>query len=124
VSVTLEVPKALLLLVGREDFDPPTSFRGRVCAASDDCVAIAVRDGADGADGATEITLDPEAPRTGLTEVGRFVVECEGLVSLRDVWGREHAGYGVEPGLVELTIHVDDAGGPTRVAVGVRPVAP
>lgn len=118
MSVTLEVPKALLLLVGREDFTPPTSLAGRVCTATDDCLAIAVRPAEDGP---TEVTLDPEASRAGLVEAGRFVLECEGLLSLRDVWGREHSGYGVEPGHVTVTVWVDDPRLPVRVVLGVAP---
>jgi hypothetical protein len=116
VSVTLEVPKAVLLLVGREDFDPPTSFGGRLCSATDDCLAISVRHEHDGP---VEVDLDPEASRAGLTEIGRFVLESEGLLSLRDVWGREHAGYGVEPGHATVTVWVDDEREPTRVVLGV-----
>ena len=116
MTVTLEVPNAVLLLVGREDYDPPTSFGGRLCSATDDCLAISTRHAADGP---TEVTLDPEASRAGLVEVGRFVLENEGLLSLRDVWGREHSGYGVEPGHVGVTVWVDDEREPTRVVLGV-----
>jgi hypothetical protein len=121
VTVTLEVPKALLLLVGREDFDPPATLGGRPWAATADCLAIGTRDAQDGP---TEVTLDPEASRAGLTQVAEVVLECEGLLSLRDVWGREHSGYGVEPGLVTVGLWVDDEREPTRVAVGVRPLSP
>jgi hypothetical protein len=114
--VTLEVPQAVLLLVGREDFSPPTSFGGGICGASDDCLAIAVRTAGDGP---TEVSLDPEASRAGLSLVGEFVLESEGLLSLRDVWGREHAGYGVEPGYATVTVWVDDERVPTRVVLGV-----
>lgn len=116
MSVTLEVPKAVLLLVGREDFDPPTSFGGRLCAATAACLAISTRDAADGP---TEVVLDPEASRVGLTRVGDFVLENEGLLSLRDVWGREHAGYGVEPGHATVTVWVDDERVPARVVLDV-----
>lgn len=116
MTVTLEVPHAVLLLVGREDFAPPTSFGGRPCAATVDCLAISTRHAQDGP---TEVSLDPEASRAGLTEAGRFVLESEGLLSLRDSWGREHAGYGVEPGHVRVTVWVDDEQEPTRVVLGV-----
>lgn len=116
MTVTLEVPNAVLLLVGREDFAPPTSFGGRPCAVTDDCLAISTRH-AD--DGPVDVSLDPEASRAGLTEVGRFVLESEGLLSLRDAWGREHAGYGVDPGHVGVTVWVDDEREPTRVVIDV-----
>lgn len=116
MPLTIELPNGVLVLVGREDFSPPTSFGGRSCAATHDCLAISVRHGQEGP---VEVDLDPEASRAGLTEVGRFVLESEGLLSLRDTWGREHAGYGVEPGHVGVTVWTDDEREPTRVAIDV-----
>jgi hypothetical protein len=116
VSPLLEPASSVLLVVGREEFTPPSSFAGRTCAASHDCVALAV---ADVHDSPTDIGLSPAPDTTGLTVVGEFDLESEGLVFLRDVYGREYDAVGVEPGAAHVTVWANRADRPDRVAVQI-----
>ena len=100
MSPMIEPPSSLLLVVGREDFTPPTTFGGRACAATVDCIAVGVRSVADG----PTLASFAESTSPGLVVLGRFTVESEGLLSLRDVHHREHDACGVEPGLVDVTV--------------------
>lgn len=102
MSPVVEVPSSVLLLVGREDFTPPRSFAGGTCVATHDCLAVAVRDAQDGL---TDVDFAAEADgSSGLVELGRFRIESEGLLSLRDIWSREHGSAGVGAGPVEVTV--------------------
>jgi hypothetical protein len=116
VSPVVAPPSTVLLLVGREDFTPPTTFAGGTCAATHDCLAVVVRTAADGP---TDVTLSPAPGPEGLTELGSFDLESEGLLSLRDVWGREYDAIGVAPGTATVTVWASDAREPDRVALQV-----
>lgn len=102
MSPTGEVPSSVFLLVGREDFTPPRSFAGGTCVATHDCLAVAVTTSQEGP---TDVGFasDPGGS-SGLVELGRFSLESEGLLSLRDVYNRELESAGVGAGLVEVTV--------------------
>lgn len=120
MSPTGEVPSAVLLLVGREDFTPPRSFAGGTCVATHDCLAVGVTTPQDGP---TDVGFAVEpGGSSGLVELGRFSLESEGLLSLRDVYNRELESAGVEAGLVEVTVLGDHREEPSRVrfVVAVR----
>lgn len=102
MSPVVEAPSSVLLVVGREEFTPPMSFAGETCVATHDCLAVAVRPADDGPTDA-DFSAGTDG-RQGLVELGRFSIECEGLLSLRDIWSREHGSAGVGPGLVEVTV--------------------
>ena len=108
----------MLLLAGREEFTPPTTFAGATCAATHDCLAVGV---VAATTSPTTVTLAPSADTAGLSRLGRFVIVSEGLVSLRDIWTREHGAIGVDPGLVQLTVWGDDRDAPGVVVVEVQP---
>ena len=72
-------------LVEREEFTPPSSFGGSACAATDDCIVIAVRDVEDGP---TTLSM-AVAPPSGLIWLGDFRLLNEGLVGVRDLSYRE-----------------------------------
>jgi hypothetical protein len=116
VSPVVAPPSSVLLLVGREDFTPPTTFAGGTCAATHDCLAVVVRTAADGP---THVTLSPATGSAGLAELGSFVLESEGLLSLRDVWGREYDAVGVDPGTVTVTVWANGTREPDRVELQV-----
>ena len=111
-------PNSLVLLVGREEFSVPGSFGGTVCAATIDCIAVGVRSSADGS---SLVSLAPTAPGSALSTLGEFTIESEGLISLRDVYFREHDAMGVEPGLVHVTVLGNDVAGPDEVLFVVQP---
>jgi hypothetical protein len=113
VSPTGEVPSSVLLLVGREDFTPPRTFAGGACVATHDCLAVAVGDGPDGRPDVA-FAFEPGGS-SGLVELGRLSLESEGLLSLRDVYDREHESAGVGAGLVEVTVLGDHCDEPSRV---------
>lgn len=94
-------PHSVVLAVGREDFTPPSTFDGATCVATVDCVAVAV---VDVTTSATRVHLSPGPVPDGLLELGGFRVECEGLLSLRDVFGREYDSMGLSPGLAVVTV--------------------
>ena len=106
-----------MLLVGREDYSPPTSFAGSPCVGTVDCVAVATLSPVDGP---TTVSVAPSA-RPGLVTLGDFTIESEGQVSVRDVFHREHDAMGVEPGHVVVRVLADDADEPTEVVFVVRP---
>ncbi len=116
VSPVVAPPSSVLLLVGREEFTVPSTFAGGTCAATHDCLVVAVRPAADGP---TEVTLSPAPGSAGLAELGRFDLESEGLLSLRDVWGREYDALGVDPGTVTVTVWGNDPREPDRVELQV-----
>jgi len=115
VSITIEPPHAVLLVVGREQFAPPTSFGDATCAATADCVAVSV------ADGPALLELAPAPHTSGLRLLGSFTIESEGLVSVRDVYSREYDTLGVPPGWALVTVWGDLPAEPRHVAVQVEP---
>ena len=116
MSTVVAPPSSVLLLVGREDFTLPSSFAGGTCAATHDCLAVGVRTAADGP---TQVTLSPAPGSAGLADLGSFTLESEGLMSLRDVWGREYDAIGVEPGTVQVTVWGNDPREPDQVELQV-----
>ena len=116
VSPVVEPASSVLLVVGREQYSPPTTFGGVTCAATHDCVAIAV---VDSRDSPTAIGLSPSPDTTGLVLVGEFELESEGLLSLRDVYGREYDAIGVDPGMAHVTVWANRADRPDRLEVQV-----
>jgi hypothetical protein len=116
VSPVVEPASSVLLVVGREQYTPPSTFGGETCAASHDCVAIAV---VDMRDSPTTVTLTPSPDTRGLVAVGDFPLESEGLVSLRDVYGREYDAMGAGPGMVQVTVWANRADRPDRLEVQV-----
>ena len=110
----IETRNDVLLLVGREDFSPPRSFGGAAAVATHDCVAFAV------GEGPVTVEVTPFAA-PNLQRLGEFVIEAEGLLSLRDVWNKEYDAAGVTPGLTRVTVHGDDDTAPRRVALVFAP---
>ncbi|QIK67997.1 hypothetical protein G7072_18085 [Nocardioides sp. HDW12B] len=106
----IETRNDVLMLVGREDFTPPRSFGGASATATHDCVAFAV------GEGPVTVELTPVAAG-GLQPLGEFVIEAEGLLSLRDVWNKEYDAAGVTPGLTRVAVLGDDPDAPTHVAL-------
>ena len=111
----LEPPSSVLIVVGREEFTPPSSFGGSACAATDDCIVIAVRDVEDGP---TTLSMSVTAP-SGLARLGDFRLLSEGLVGVRDLSYREHEAVGVDPGWAAVTIWGDTEQEPSEVVVQV-----
>ena len=118
VAQEIVPPSSVLLLVGREDFTPPTTFGGRACVATVDCVAIAV---ASVNVSPTSVTLAPTMDRTDLIRLLDVEIESEGLLSLRDVYSREYDVMGVPAGLVRVVVWGDSESEPTELAIHVRP---
>jgi hypothetical protein len=105
----------VLIVVGREEFTPPSSFGGGACAATDDCIVIAVRDVEDGP---TTLSMSVAAP-SGLTRLGDFRLLSEGLVGVRDLSYREHEAVGVDPGWATVTVWGNAVDQPSEVVVQV-----
>lgn len=118
MSRMLQPPKSVLLLVGREDFAPPTTFGGRPCAATADCLAIAV------SDGPVAVTLGPAGDTGDLTRLAEFELESEGHLSLRDVYSREYVAVGVDPGRTTVTVWGNDVDEPSEVRLAVDALGP
>lgn len=114
MSRIVQPPKSVLLLVGREDFTPPTTFRGGACVATGDCLAVAV------SDGPVAVTLGPAGDTGDLTRLAEFVLESEGHLSLRDVYSREYETVGVEPGLSTVTVWANDGHEPSELVLTVH----
>lgn len=108
----VEPPSSVLLLVGREDFTPPSTFGGRTAVATHDCVAVTVQ-AVD--DGPTSVTLSPEAAAPGLVRLGEFEVESEGLLSLRDIYSREYDAMGLDAGACVVVVWGNDETEPDQV---------
>ena len=119
MSPMVEPPNSVLLLVGREEFTPPESFAGATCVATSDCIAVGVLSVDDGPTLAS-ITHGPEA--SGLVTLGEFVIESEGLLSLRDVYNREYEALGVDAGSVGVRVLANDDSEPSEVTFLVGPV--
>lgn len=114
----IEPPNSVLLLVGREEFDPPSSFAGHACAATADCVALGVLSVADGP---TKVTVSADAPAGDAIRLGTFEIESEGLLSVRDVYNREYITVGIDPGYVAVTVWGNDHAEPSEVQFQVGP---
>lgn len=117
MSAVIAPPHSVLLLVGREEYTPPGTFGGAIAVARLDCVAVGVLS-AD--DGPTTVHLVPEADPAGLIRLGEFVIETEGLVSLRDVYGREYETVGTEPGRCHVSVWGNDVSEPDKVVFEIR----
>ena len=111
----VEPPSSVLIVVGREEFTPPSSFGGSACAATDDCIVIAVRDVEDGP---TTLSM-AVTPPSGLTRLGDFRLLNEGLVGVRDLSYREHEAIGVDPGWASVTVWGDAEREPSEIVVQV-----
>jgi hypothetical protein len=107
-----------VLLVGREDYTAPTSFGGATSIATADCIAVATLSPVDGP---TVVSVVPQADQPGLVTLAEYTIESEGLVSVRDVFHREHDAMGVDPGYVEVRVLANDAVEPDEVVFVVRP---
>lgn len=117
VSQMIEPPNSVLLLVGREEFGPPSSFAGHACVATADCVAVGVRSVDDGP---TTVTVSADAPADGAIHLGTFDIETEGHLSVRDVYNREYITVGIDPGYVAVTVWGNDHAEPSEVQFQVR----
>lgn len=113
----IEPPHSVILLVGREEFTPPESFRGADAVATHDCVAVGVLSVDDGA---TTVALCPVSDHSGLIRLGEFVIETEGLVSVRDVYNREYEALGVEPGRCVVAVWGNDQSEPNAITFEVQ----
>ena len=118
VSPSIRPPHSIVLLVGREDFTAPTSFGDATSIATTDCIAVATLSPVDGP---TLVSVAPSADRSGLVTLGEYTIESEGLVSVRDVFHREHDTMGVESGYVEVRVLANDSLEPDEVVFVVRP---
>ena len=118
VTITIEPPNSVVLIVGREQFTVPSSFGGAASVGTKDCVALGVRSVDDGP---TTIKVVDAAPATaGLALLGEYELESEGLLSVRDVYSRELLAVGVEPGICSIAIWGNHAAEPDAVTVVVR----
>jgi len=104
----------VVLLVGREEFSPPSSFNGQTCVATSDCLAIGV------ADSPTTVSLGPSPGSGGLTVLARHVIETEGLLSLRDVYSREYDNMGSPAGQALVTVWGNDPTEPSELVIQVE----
>ena len=111
----VEPPHSLLVVVGREEFTPPTAFGGSACAATDDCIVIAVHPSQDGP---TSLAMAVDPP-TGLTELGTFRLQSEGLVGVRDANFREYDAVGVDSGWATVTVWGNTVDQPSEIVVQV-----
>ncbi len=118
VNVRIEPPNSVILVVAREDFSPPSTFAGRTCAATSDCIAIGVRSVDDGA---TVVSFAAPGQRPDLMPLGEFVVISEGNLSVRSIYNREHLTAGVEVGAVTVEVLGNDAAEPDEVVLVIRP---
>lgn len=105
-------PNSVLLLVGREEFQPPASFAGKLCVATADCIAVGVLSSQDGP---TAVSIEPAPSATASVRLAEFVLETEGQLSVRDVYNREYLSVGVDPGRVLVTVWGDDTSEPSNV---------
>lgn len=112
MSPTIEPPNSVVLLVGREQFTPPESFAGASCVASSDCIAVGVLSVDDGP---TLVSIAPLPGTSELVTLGEFLIESEGLLSLRDVYNREYDAMGVSPGSVHVSVLANDDSEPSEV---------
>lgn len=114
MSEPIDVPSSVVLVVGSEQFTPPTTFEGLSCAASDDCVAVVV---------SSPLVVDfaGAAPGDAAVDLGTFTLATEGQLSVRDVYNRGFESAGVEPGAVRVTVWGDRADEPGRIVVQVHP---
>lgn len=119
MSPEVEPQHSVLLVVGREQFTPPTTFGGATCTASADCIAVGVRSVDDGP---TAVSISPQPGGEAMVWLGEFTVETEGLLSVRSVYNREYDAMGVPPGLAQVTIWGDADTEPTQVIVQVTTV--
>lgn len=115
VPPQIEPANSVVLLVGREQFTPPSSFGGLTCVATDDCVAIAVGS-------PTSISLGPSVGTGSLEVLGEFVIETEGLVSLRDVFSREFETMGSPAGPARVTVWGNRPNEPSELVIQVAEV--
>jgi hypothetical protein len=117
VSRVIEPPNSVLLLVGREQFTPPATLDGQTAVATHDCVAVAVLSVDDGP---TTVTVAFQLETAGLIQLGKFVIETEGHLSVRDIYNREYEAIGLEPGSCLVTVWGSDNTEPDSVIFHVR----
>jgi hypothetical protein len=114
----IEPPNSVLLLVGREQFTAPETFDGAVCVATSDCIAVGVLSVDDGP---TFASFAKATEMTELVSLGEFAIESEGLLSVRDVYNREHDSFGVDAGIVRVTVLANDVSEPCEVTFLISP---
>jgi hypothetical protein len=114
----VEPPNSVLLLVGRDEFTPPTALAGQPCAATTDCLAVGV---VNVDDAPTLVSRGKERGAPELIRLGDFELVCDGKLSLRDVYNREYEAMVIEPGLVRLSVWGNDDMEPCEVVFQVDP---
>ncbi len=107
----IEPPNSVLLLVGREEFTPPSTFAGAACASTADCIAVGVLSVTDGP---TRVSFS-QATDPSLVILGAFTIESEGHLSLRDIHSQEYDSIGVDAGSVRVTVLGNDLNEPDEV---------
>ena|SRR5689334_9410864 len=120
MTVMIEPPNSVVLVVGREEFTPPSTFEGQTCVATGDCIAISV---INVYDAPTMVTLSTSPDTSHLLKLGEFVLETEGFISVRDVYNQEHQAAGVPPGVTHVTVWGSHETEPHEVAlqIGTQP---
>ena len=118
MSPSIRPPHSIVLLVGREDYTAPTSFGDATSIATTDCIAVATLSPVDGP---TSVSVAPSSDHSGLVTLGEYTIESDGLVSVRDIFHREHDALGVEAGYVEVRVLANDAVEPDEVVFVVQP---
>lgn len=113
----IEPPNSVILLVGREAFTPPKSFGDATVVATQDCVAVSVLYVNDGP---TTVSLGFEPDESRCSRIGEFLIESEGMISVRDVHNREYEALGIEPGMCSVTVWANDDAEPDVVTFEVK----
>lgn len=113
----VEPPSPVLLIVGREEFTPPSTFGGQSCVATQDCLAVGV---VSSDEAPTSVEFSGAVARSDLQRLGRFTLESEGSLSIRDVYNREYTSAGVTPGRVDLTVWGNHTQEPSEVLVEIQ----
>ena len=115
----IEPPNSVILLVSREEFTPPASFGSETAVATIDCVAVGVLSAEVGP---TSVALAPVVESSGRIQLGEFVLQTEGHVSVRDVYNREYETIGVEPGWCSVIVWGNRYDEPSDVVFEVREI--
>jgi hypothetical protein len=76
VTRVVEAPNSVVLLVGRQQFTPPSSFADNTAVATDDCIAVGIMSVHDGP---TTVTVVPATHTSALIRLGELIPAIGGL---------------------------------------------
>jgi hypothetical protein len=112
MSPMIEPPNSLILIVGRDEFTPPTQIT-RPITTTLDCLVIGT---INVQDAPTLISIGTDPDIDDLEYLDEISIESDGEISVRDIYNNVHASVTVQPGVISIAIWTSGIPEPREIA--------